>query len=188
MRGFALLLAAGTALLVLEGCQTPAVEQTRAEPPGVAISSPAYQPDIHAVLALNGGYGTIKSAGPLITQWRREGSGESFSLTLSPDVAAVQALTPGVYDLVSATSGGKDVLGEGAAGVSAITLEPGDVVYAGRLMMREVTVKSKSKDKPKTRLAIEVGNTTDIGRNGIQLNYPSVVERMKVKLLKLTKS
>jgi hypothetical protein len=175
-------------MLAVGGCRSRGVEEPPPEKPGVTVSAFLYQPTIHAILVIDGGYGTRKSAEPMVTEWRREGSGETFKLTLSTDSAAVQALTPGVYDLVGASAGGKNFFGQGegeAAPVRVLPLilEPGDVVYAGRLLLREEV----SKDKTKTRLVIEVGSDEALARSGLQLNYPNEIGRLKVKLLKVGK-
>ena len=179
MQRLAWLVLVSALLFWLPSCQAPEVAESPAEAGNLRVGAALYQPTIHAVLALDGGFGHAGAAEPLVTEWRREGSGETLRITLEPGVVAVEALAPGVYRLVGAASGGRRLLGEEegiepASRVSAIALDPGDVVYAGRLTVREEAGKV---------LVVEVGGDSELARTAIQLRYPREAARMKPRLM-----
>ncbi len=193
MRAFVLLCVGLAGLLGLAGCEQAAVNRIQDLRPGVALPAAQYIPAKDAILVLNGGFGSTQPMDPLVTRWRRKKTGETFFLTLTPAAADVQALVPGTYELVSATGFNQEVIGaEGdreirPAGVSTITLNAGDVVYAGRL---QVTPQKSAKTStgiigPKWKL--EIGNDTSIAVAGLQSKYPAQAGRLRVDLLKLTK-
>lgn len=179
MRRLAWCILAAVLVVWLPSCGTPQPEEDAPEVSGLRVGAALYQPTIHAVLAIDGGFGVADAVEPLVTEWQREGSGETLRITLAPKEVAVEALAPGVYRLVGAASGGRRVLGEEeglapASRVSVIVLDPGDVVYAGRLMVRERAGKV---------LAVEVGGDPEPARTAIRLRYPREAERMKPRLL-----
>jgi hypothetical protein len=99
------------------------------------VSDRFYQPTDHALLVIGGD--AASSADPLTTVWRRDGASTPFTIELLPGRFRVVGLIPGRYSLVSAAQG--DVRADLAGGtvqVSALQLEPGDVVDAGTLSLR----------------------------------------------------
>ena len=180
------------ALLALAGCAQEAVNKIQYLRPGVALPAAQYTPAKDAILVVNGGFGASKPAGPLVTRWQRKSTGETFFLTLTPDVADVQALVPGTYEVVSATGLNQEVIGaEGdheirPSRVSAVTLRAGDVVYAGRLMVAPQKPDKQATGILRSKWRLEVGNDRTIALAGLQQKYPGQAGRLRVDLVKLT--
>ncbi len=179
-------------LLALAACTSPEINRLPSMRSGLAVPVAQYRPAADAILVINGGFGTAKSAGPLVTQWRRKTTGETFFLTLDPNIAEVQALVPGTYELVDATGIKQQVIGKGehefpASRLGTITLNAGDVVYAGRLLVTPQNLGKKPADSLKPYWTVEIGNDSNIAAAGIQRSYPGQAGRMRVDLLKLTR-
>ena len=142
---------------------TPVVERGR------------YQPSFHGLLVLQGGEGRDRGAGGLETVWRREGTNQTFDLTLSPLETTIVALNPGRYRLSSAAgSSGRNYLDElGGAAAGIVTINPGDVIYAGLILARE----------DNGRPVIEARDRINDVRPDVAAAYPAQAGQLRKELL-----
>ena len=157
---------------------------TQAEPEAATVSASAetmaspvidasnYQPSFHGLLVVQGGEGREKNAATLNTTWLREGTNQEFSTTLSPDSPTIIALNPGRYRLARAEgASGRSYLGGGSA--SAITINPGDVIYGGLILARE------EQGVP----LIETKDRINTVRSALKAEYPGQVQLLRKDLL-----
>lgn len=147
-----------------------------------------YQPTVHGILALSGGYddgGTLQS---IETIWQRAGTGQSVRVPLSPDAVNVQALQAGRYVLASLVVDGRELLVSGdddsrQSPVSDVVLDPGDVIYGGDLIVRQRSSKKNSSDKTQN-LILRIQSNSERARQAIAVKYSRQASEMKARLLR----
>lgn len=211
MRGILLLAQGLLVALLVTGCAAPRVGDRPApqaeaqaeqpfepEPEDGTISAELYQPTLHGILAVHGGFGAPTDAAPVNTRWRRGGSGQEFTLRLDPNEVTVQPLEPGRYTIIAAEGGGRDDLEfadkSGKPRSATVVIDPGEVVYAGEIFIREATIKTKpAKKDPKQKtppppasrevLVIEVKDRADLAKIALSERYPQQARAMKKRLL-----
>jgi hypothetical protein len=195
------------AMLLLAACQTssgidllsrgaPVDNVPPPAPPGPTVTEELFQPTVHAILAMSGGFGTAKSATAVETVWQRKGSDERFTVSLMPDRVEVKTLKPGHYALVKAVAGGNDLLAEQTKDARALavelSLDPGDVVYVGKLLLREETRKRKVKKDGKTateevrRVFLDVQDDMKSAKAAVSETHPLQAPSLKRRLVKRT--
>ena len=190
--------------LLLAACQTSSgldllsraapVDNVPSAPPQPTVSEELFQPTVHAILAMSGGFGTAKSATAVETVWQRKGSQERFTASLMPDRVEVKTLKPGHYALVKAVAGGNDLLAEQGNDVRPLavelSLDPGDVVYIGKLLLREETRKRKVKKDGKTatqevkRVVLDVQDDMKSAKAAVSEVHPLQAPALKRRLVK----
>jgi len=193
--------------LLLAACQTstgvdllttrPSARDSAAKPAASAeptVTEELFQPTVHAILAMSGGFGTAKSAVVVETVWQRKGSEERFSAALMPDRVEVKTLKPGHYALVKAVAGGNDLLAAEARDAKPLavelSLDPGDVVYIGKLLLREETRKRKVKKNGKTsteevrRIVLDVRDDMASAKAAVSESHPLQASALKRRLVK----
>jgi hypothetical protein len=158
------------------------------------VTEELFQPTVHAILAMSGGFGTAKSAVVVETVWQRKGSEERFTAALMPDRVEVKTLKPGHYALVKAVAGGNDLLAEKAKDARPLavelSLDPGDVVYIGKLLLREETRKRKVKKNGKTsteevrRIVLDVRDDMASAKAAVSESHPLQAPALKRRLVK----
>jgi hypothetical protein len=167
--------------------------QATAEP---TVTEELFQPTVHAILAMSGGFGTAKSAVVVETVWQRKGSEERFTAALMPDRVEVKTLKPGHYALVKAVAGGNDLLAVEAKDARPLavelSLDPGDVVYIGKLLLREETRKRKVRKNGKTsteevrRVVLDVKDEMASAKAAVSESHPLQAPALKRRLVKRT--
>ena len=190
--------------LLLAACQTSSgldllsrtapVDNVPPALPQPTVSEELFQPTVHAILAMSGGFGTAKSATAVETVWQRKGSQERFTASLMPDRVEVKTLKPGHYALVKAVAGGNDLLAEQGNDVRPLavelSLDPGDVVYIGKLLLREETRKRKVKKDGKTatqevkRVVLDVQDDMKSAKAAVSEVHPLQAPALKRRLVK----
>jgi len=158
------------------------------------VTEELFQPTVHAILAMSGGFGTAKSAVVVETVWQRKGSDERFTAALMPDRVEVKTLKPGHYALVKAVAGGNDLLAVEAKDARPLavelSLDPGDVVYIGKLLLREETRKRKVKKNGKTsteevrRIVLDVRDDMASAKAAVSESHPLQASALKRRLVK----
>ncbi len=158
------------------------------------VTEELFQPTVHAILAMSGGFGTAKSAVVVETVWQRKGSEERFTAALMPDRVEVKTLKPGHYALVKAVAGGNDLLAEKAKDARPLavelSLDPGDVVYIGKLLLREETRKRRVKKNGKTsteevrRIVLDVRDDMASAKAAVSESHPLQAPALKRRLVK----
>jgi hypothetical protein len=158
------------------------------------VTEELFQPTVHAILAMSGGFGTAKSAVVVETVWQRKGSEERFTAALMPDRVEVKTLKPGHYALVKAVAGGNDLLAEKAKDARPLavelSLDPGDVVYVGKLLLREETRKRRVKKNGKTsteevrRIVLDVRDDMASAKAAVSESHPLQAPALKRRLVK----
>ncbi len=178
------------ALLAAACSSTPALIEERNTGAGAAIPDNLYQPTVHAILALSGGYGLAGSEQGIDTVWRRAGANQTVRLRLSPETVTVQTMLAGRYVLDSVVVEGRELLIKSSADskaspVSDVLLDPGEVIYVGDLLFRERAAKNKKKSSKKNirRLVIRVRSNADKARRGIAARHGDQSSLMKIRLL-----
>jgi hypothetical protein len=169
----------------------PKAATTSAEP---TVTEELFQPTVHAILAMSGGFGTAKSAVAVETVWQRKGSEERFTAALMPDRVEVKTLKPGHYALVKAVAGGNDLLAVEAKDARPLavelSLDPGDVVYIGKLLLREETRKRKVRKDGKTsteevrRVVLDVKDDMASAKAAVSESHPLQAPALKRRLVK----
>ena len=140
--------------------------QSASEENSPVIAAEAYQPAFHGLLVLQGGAGAdAADAEALDTVWVREGTTQEFSALLSPDSPTILALNPGRYRLVRA--------GTGKLLAGPVTLDPGDVIYAGLIL-------AQSKDG---KTVIVAQDRAGSARPMLEAQYPRQAPFLKKRLL-----
>jgi hypothetical protein len=162
--------------------------------PEPTVTEELFQPTVHAILAMSGGFGTAKSAVAVETVWQRKGSEERFSAALMPDRVEVKTLKPGHYSLVKAVAGGNDLLAERTKDARPIavelSLDPGDVVYIGKLLLREEKRKRKVRKNGKTsteevrRIVLDVKDDMASAKAAVGESHPLQAPALKRRLVK----
>jgi hypothetical protein len=160
------------------------------------VTEELFQPTVHAILAMSGGFGTAKSAVVVETVWQRKGSDERFTAALMPDRVEVKTLKPGHYALVKAVAGGNDLLAVEARDARPLavelSLDPGDVVYIGKLLLREETRKRKVRKNGKTsteevrRIVLDVRDDMASAKAAVSESHPLQAPSLKRRLVKRT--
>lgn len=137
------------------------------------ISDEFYQPTNHALVAIQAG-----GQSALTTEWRRSGSSDGFSVVLNPGKYEAFGLNPGRYMLVAAKADGDnfDFGGADGTGEPVLSVEPGEVVDAGILMLR----------KNGERAVVQISDNPTAARAAIQARYPLQAQAMKSKPLEVT--
>jgi hypothetical protein len=163
-------------------------------PPQPTVSEELFQPTVHAILAMSGGFGTAKSATAVETVWQRKGSEERFTASLMPDRVEVKTLKPGHYALVKAVADGNDLLAEQGSDARPLavelSLDPGDVVYIGKLLLREETRRRKVKKDGKTatqevkRVVLDVQDDMKSAKAAVSEVHPLQAPALKRRLVK----
>lgn len=211
------LLALGLAL-ALGGCAGPRIADPNAAPPLAADQTPVapveqaadgtvseefYQPTLHGIIAMQGGYGAGSTAQPVATKWRRGRTGAEFTLRLDPNDVTLQPVEPGRYMLLAAeTEGGEFVdVGDasGAPREITVTVDPGEVVYAGSFGFRATTIKPKpAKKDPKKKsptspapdaatsrevMLVQVRDQSEAARAAMKARFPQKAAAMKKRLV-----
>jgi hypothetical protein len=193
--------------VLLAACQTSsgfdlltrpsAVDVTpKAVPAEPTVTDELFQPTVHAIVAMSGGFGTAKSAVAIETVWERKGSEERFTAALMPDRVEVKTLKPGHYSLVKAVAAGNDLLAEPAKDARPVavelSLDPGDVVYIGKLLLREETRKRRVKKNGKTsteevkRIVLDVKDDMASAKAAVSESHPMQAPALKRRLVKRT--
>ncbi|MGE0212166.1 MAG: hypothetical protein AB7S41_10775 [Parvibaculaceae bacterium] len=208
-------------LLAVSGCAAPRVIDANAPSPPLAADQPPpppveqagdgtisdafYQPTLHGIIALQGGYGAQGQAQPLVTKWRRGRTGPEFTLRLDPNDVTVQAVEPGRYMLLAAEDGNGQFVDVGDASGApreiTVTVDPGEVVYAGSLGFRVATVKPKPAKKdakkkkppappapdvaagPREVMLVQVRDQSGAARTAVQARFPQKAAAMKKRLV-----
>jgi|SRR5690349_19846326 len=163
-------------------------------PPQPTVSEELFQPTVHAILAMSGGFGTAKSATAVETVWQRKGSEERFTASLMPDRVEVQTLKPGHYALVKAVADGNDLMAEQGSDARPLavelSLDPGDVVYIGKLLLRQETRRRKVKKDGKTatqevkRVVLDVQDDMKSAKAAVSEVHPLQAPALKRRLVK----
>jgi hypothetical protein len=162
--------------------------------PEPTVTEELFQPTVHAILAMSGGFGTAKSAVVVETVWQRKGSEERFTAALMPDRVEVKTLKPGHYSLVKAVAGGNDLLAdqpkESRPIAVELSLDPGDVVYIGKLLLREEKRKRKVKKNGKTateevrRIVLDVRDDMASAKAAVSESHPLQAPALKRRLVR----
>ena len=163
-------------------------------PPGPTVTEELFQPTVHAILAMSGGFGTAKSATAVETVWQRTGTEERFTASLAPDRVEVKTLKPGHYALVKATADGNDLLADQGSNARPLavelSLDPGDVIYIGKLLLRQETRKRKVKKDGKTateevkRVVLDVEDDMKSAKAAVSEAHPLQASSLKRRLVK----
>ena len=121
-------------------------------------------------------------------------SEERFTAALMPDRVEVKTLKPGHYSLVKAVAGGNDLLAGQAEGAKPLavelSLDPGDVVYIGKLLLRQETRKRKVKKNGKTateevtRVVLDVRDDMASAKAAVSESHPLQAAALKRRLAK----
>lgn len=206
--------------VALAGCTAPHVGDANAPSPPLEMTGPPqpvqqagdgtisealYQPTLHGIIALQGGYGAEGSAGPVVTKWRRGRTGPEFTLLLKPGEVTLQPVEPGRYMLVAAEDAKGRFVGVGDASGSprevTVSVDPGEAVYAGSFSFRTaaVTPKRAKRDATKKKkppapppaseetapeevMLVEVRDRSGAARTALQARYPQKAAAMKKRL------
>ncbi len=180
-------------MFMVAACSSSTPEPVEAEAPDAAAAIPdnLYQPTVHAILALSGGYGLAGSEQGIDTVWRRAGANQTVRLRLSPETVTVQTMLAGRYVLDSVVVEGRELLIKSSADskaspVSDVLLDPGEVIYVGDLLFRERAAKNKKKSSKKNvrQLVIRVRSNADKARRGIAAKHGDQSSLMKIRLLR----
>ncbi len=177
--------------LVLAACSSSPDEDTDAldepqTPTSNHIPEDIYQPTVHAILALGGGYEAGDTGNAIQTIWRRAGTGQSVRLRLSPGEVTVQAMDAGRYVLDSLVVDGSELLVSGAGEQAAspvgdVVLDPGDVIYGGDLVVREG---SKSSSGNTRNLVLRIKSNAERARAAIAQSYARQAPQMQTRLVR----
>jgi hypothetical protein len=168
--------------LILASCQSARNDAVSHRVSGADVSEELYQPTDHALLVIEGGAGTVRSAEPLVTRWRNEGTGQTFELRLVPGTPQVRPIKPGRYQLASAASDVGDFYPRSDASprVGELLLDPGEVVYAGKLLMREDHATAST-------LIIEVKSDPARASAAVAAAHPDQASLLQTRLLTVIK-
>lgn len=206
--------------LALAGCSGPRIADSNAPSPPMAmnqtpppaveqtgdgtVSEEFYQPTLHGIIALQGGLGAQAQARPVVTRWRRGRTGAEFTLSLDPNDVTLQPVEPGRYTLLAAEGeGGQFVeIGDASGNPRAITVtvDPGEVVYAGSFSFRTASVKPKPAKKdlkkkppapppateaaaPREVMLVDVRDQSGAARNALKTRFPQKAASMKKRLV-----
>ncbi len=153
-----------------------------------SIPESIYQPTVHGILALGGGFDDGGSVQPIVTVWRRAGTEQSVRIPLSPDDINVQALHAGRYVLDSLVVDGRELLVTGdddrkQSPVSDVVLDPGDVVYGGDLIVRYRTSDQPSSGS-KRNMVLRIQRSWERARGAIAKKYARQAANMQARLLR----
>ena len=140
-----------------------------------SIPENIYQPTVHGILALSGGFDDGDSVQPIVTVWRRAGTEQSVRIPLSPDDVNVQALHAGRYVLDSLVVDGRELVVTGdddrkQSPVSDVVLDPGDVIYGGDLIVRQRKSDQASTGK-KRNMVLRIQSSAERARRAIAKKY-----------------
>jgi hypothetical protein len=193
--------------MLLAACQTSSGVDLLTRPSAVDAlpkSAPAeptvteelFQPTVHAIVAMSGGFGTAKSAVVIETVWQRKGSEERFTAALMPDRVEVKTLKPGHYSLVKAVTAGNDLLADQDKDARPLavelSLDPGDVIYIGKLLLREEIRKRRVRKNGKTsteevrRVVLDVKDDMASAKAAVSESHPLQAPALKRRLVKRT--
>jgi len=108
----------------------------------------------------------------------------------------VKTLKPGHYALVKAVAGGNDLLATEAKDAKPLavelSLDPGDVVYIGKLLLREETRKRKVRKNGKTsteevkHIVLDVRDDLASAKAAVSESHPLQAPALKRRLVKRT--
>lgn len=177
----------GLAAWLLAACASTGVEDREppAPPPVSAASENFYQPGVHAILAVSGGFGSAAEGEPIDTTWRRVGSEQRLRLNLSPQKVTVQPVVAGRYVLEQIRVDGRDILvtsdGEKRAAVNDVVLDPDEVVYVGDLYLSRKDGQAGSK---RLRLSLRIGRNPARAQAAIADKFERQAAAMKTRLLR----
>ena len=179
----------GAALFVAACSSGSDVAKDRDGPKEVAdISKSIYQPTVHAILALSGGFDADGDAQSIETVWHRAGTQQKVRLQLSPDQVTVQALGAGRYVLDSLVVDGRQLLvatddESRTSPVSDVVLDPGEVIYGGDLIIREREAQRASADAPR-KLVLRISSSAKRARAAVAAKYSRQAGNMQTRLLR----
>ncbi|MGI9465238.1 MAG: hypothetical protein ACR2OM_14945 [Aestuariivirgaceae bacterium] len=172
---------------------------SQAKPPSDAPANQAgvpeniYQPTVHAILALSGGYSSSEQTQAIETVWRRAGADQSVRLALTPGTVTVRAMLAGRYVLDSLVVDGHELLvtgddGRKASPVSDVVLDPGDVTYVGDMLVREgVPKQGASGSDRKRNMVLRIGTNADRARQAVAVKYARQSGQMQTRPLRRRK-
>ena len=198
--------------LALGGCAGPRIADPNAAPPLAADQTPVapveqaadgtvseefYQPTLHGIIAMQGGYGA--QGQPVVTKWRRGRTGAEFTLRLDPNDVTLQPVEPGRYMLLAAEAEGGEFVDVGDASGGpreiTVTVDPGEVVYAGSFSFRAAAVKPRPAKKdakkkpapdattPQEVMLVQVRDQSGAARTALQARFPQKAASMKKRLV-----
>ncbi len=177
-------------LMVLLAACSSAKSPSEESTDRAVVTENIYQPTVHAILALSGGYRSGQETQAIETAWQRAGANETVRLSLSPETVTVRPMMAGRYVLNSLVVDGHELLVTGdnerkASPVSDVVLDPGDVIYVGDMMIRERAPKQGVSGKGKTRsMVLQIGTNTDRARQAIASKYAAQSGQMQTRPLR----
>ena len=171
------------AALLLAACSSQNIEPDDFTP---AVPEIVYQPSIHAIVAMSGGFGPQGSAQPAVTFWRLEGVDQVVEVPLSPDTVTVQTIVAGRYQLERVTVKGRELLitdseGSEDSPLSAMALEPGEVIYAGEIFFVEGVAGGGGSEAG--NLVVRIGHNPKRARKAVFATHSDQAKHMKTRLV-----